>query len=201
MREWQRYTVAAVAIILIVGRMFFPKLVFDSTSLALFGIAVVAFFLPYITKMEVAGFKVELDHQIEILKDKVILSEQEPRPKAAKAVQETSLWREYFKRYNEITTSRLSNVEKVLAATNLVTEMLWDVVRTFEIEGANLGRDPRAIVRTMVEQGFLTNVEGEAFDELWSIRNEIIHGKHGQLTDEQTVRLLDLTWRLVQTLS
>src|SRR3569623_2273818 len=84
-------TVSLAAILLILARMFFPALVFDSTSLILFAIAAVAFLLPRLLgllpplkKAKYGDFEVEFDEAIERLEERVVEAEAAPSQPAPK---------------------------------------------------------------------------------------------------------------------
>lgn len=78
--------IVAAAVGLIAARMVWPKLLFDTTSLILFGIAALAWALAYlpITKLKVFDLEAELEPLVAKLEQKVIASEAEATVRATK---------------------------------------------------------------------------------------------------------------------
>jgi|GEM_PF-2562279 hypothetical protein len=202
--------VALSAIVLVVLRMFFPHLVFDSTSLILFAIAAIALLLPTLLsllpplkKLKYGDFEAEFNEAIKRLEQRVGEAEQAPAPEPPK--QQTGghppMRGRYVKGFKDILAAPGSNTEKILAAGILCEGMLSETARDLELTKGSQPRTPKAIVQALASHGFVSQAEQQAFDEFWKIRNAVVHGQGPPPNDEQTARLLDLLWRLVRTLA
>src|SRR4051812_30013435 len=74
--------VAIASVFVVAARMIWPKLLFDSLSLTLFGIAagcLVLVHLPF-KKLKFGDFEAELDAAVDNLEEKVVASESAERP-------------------------------------------------------------------------------------------------------------------------
>lgn len=209
MRYWPLYVVAFLAAGIIAARMKWPLLVFDNTSLILFAIAAIAVFIPILfrilpplKKFKFGDYEFEFEERLRSLESKVIESEHEPKQPEVTAKQAAAYsslsWQEYFREYNSIISSSVSNVEKILAAANLVERMILDAAEEFDLEGVNR-KNTRVLIAQMEKQELISTAEREAFMEFSNIRNEVVHGGRLNPTDSQTARFLDLGWRLVKT--
>lgn len=201
--------VALAAVLVIIERILFPQLVFDSTSLILFAIAAICVLLPQLLKIlpplkkaKYGDFEIEFDEAIKRLEQRVVEAESTPTPLPTKFTSSYPPMREtYVQGYKDILASETTNTEKVLAAAILADQMLTETARGLELLTPELARNPRAIVHALSEHGIISLQERQAFDEFWNLRNRIVHVEAKPPTDEQTARVLDLLWRLVRNLA
>jgi uncharacterized protein YutE (UPF0331/DUF86 family) len=94
--------------------------------------------------------------------------------------------------------SSSSDVEKIVAAMVFAEKAIADACAK-----ANLGtrsRNPRYGIAKLAKHGILTEEDKRAFDDVWSLRNRIVH-EGILLTPEQTARFLDIVWRLIEKLA
>jgi len=202
---WPLYLVALAAVIVIVARILNKDITFDNISLILFGIAATCILVPYLLrglpplrKLKVGDYEVEFEEKLRSLENKVIESEQEVQETKVPPRSESVDWREYYREYNSIIGSSVSNVEKILAASNLVERMILDAARAFDIDNGNIRKSARGVIVEMERQGLISQAERAAFAEFSDLRNRVVHGILSP-TDSQTARFLDLGWRLVRT--
>ena len=202
---WPLYLVAFTAIAIIIGRIVQPTLTFDNVSLILFAIAAIAILLPYIlrdlppiSEFEIAGVKAKFEQRLESLEKSVVGNEQESQEIELPAKPASLNWQEYFKEYDTIIGSSVSNIEKVIRAANLVERMIFDAAQAFGVIEGKARKNTRAIVEELAKNDLITETERDAFLEFSSIRNEVVHGKVS-VTDSQTNRFLDIGWKLVKT--
>jgi len=204
-----------LAFLLIVLRMVIPKLVFDTTSLSLFGIAAACFLLPYLPplkRLKILEIEAEFEARIEKAVDALArtVNEVEKKPSAQALPLRSKkeeiagpyppMWQEYVREYQAILTSTATNTEKIIAANVLLEKMIQTAAVDLGLD-AHITRGPTArIIEELARQGFLTAPECEAFREMSDIRNLVVHGGvEARPTDRQTGRVLDLLYRLVRT--
>jgi uncharacterized protein YutE (UPF0331/DUF86 family) len=204
------YIVAISAVVVIVARLLWRSLNFDNTSLILFGIAAGALVIPYLfnvlpplKSLEAGPVKAEFDRDIARLERNVAASEGErSKPRADRRdTSEAIGWEKYFDEYFSIVNSTTSNVEKILAAAILVERMIGNVAQALNLPEIDQRATPLTIVDRLAEAQIIGNEEKEAFDDFWLLRDRVVHGAMGSLSNEQTARILDLIWRLVRTLA
>ena len=189
---------------LIVVRMIWPNLEIDQTTLWLLAIAAIAIILSVlpITKIKIGDFEAEFDRALNALEKQIVESESTAEPAKHARVEvkkSTTTWRqEFFHEYRAILNSASSNFEKVVSAAILIEKLLLSVAAVFELSSERALRGPSVIVRTLVSQELITQEEASAFKTCWDIRNRVVHGEYGELSDAQTARALDLGWRLVK---
>lgn len=209
-RRWPLYLVAAGALGLVAARMIWPLLLFDNTSLVLFGLAAIALLVAYlpIKRIKWGEFEAELDRAVDHLERKVAASEAAP-PVAAAArppadvpgpSRSTPTWQRFFDEYISLMNSPASNVEKIVAAAIMLERMVETAAESLTPEQTGRARGTRGMINEFAEHGLISDEERSAFLEFWSIRNRVVH-EGIQPTDEQTARLLDLVWRLMRTLA
>jgi uncharacterized protein YutE (UPF0331/DUF86 family) len=220
MKRWPLYTIAAVSLILIPVRMIWPLLRIDNTSLILLGIATVALLVALlpIKKIKWGEFEAELDRKLDALNIRVEATEniEESAIKARRQIIEideadptygtgilppgklSTETQKLYDGYVSILKSSSSDVEKIVAAMVFVEKAIADACAK-----ANLGirsRNPRYGIAELTKHGVLTEEDKRAFDDVWSLRNRIVH--EGRLpTPEQTARFLDIVWRLIEKLA
>jgi hypothetical protein len=209
LNRWPLFVIALGAITLVAARMRWPSLLFDSTSLVLFGVAAMGLLVAYLPlkRIKWGEFEAELDRDVDALEQKVVASEtatSTPRsvaapshpPQAARTVQ-VNIAKAQFDEWVSLMNSPSSNVEKILSAGILLEKVLQTAAQEFGLATPS-GKGPRAVIDRFVAEGLIGREESAAFLDFWSIRNKVVH--HGlQPTDEQTARVLDLVWRLVRT--
>src|SRR4051812_9143908 len=87
MKKWPLFAIAGCSLALIIARIVFPRLQFDSTSLILFGVAAIALlvaFLP-IKRIKWGEFEAELDRAVDDLERKVAATEAQSSLGSSKA--------------------------------------------------------------------------------------------------------------------
>lgn len=160
--------------------------------------------LPPIKSIKYKDFSAEFEKDIAALEKKVIASESAPVPPTTTEIAKkpgTVSWEQFFDEYYRIVNSPSSNVEKILSASILVERMLTNVASAFGIVSQGPHTPPRGLVEKLAKENLISGAEMEAFSDFWAIRNKVVHGAIGTLSDEQTARYLDLAWRLVRALA
>src|SRR5215208_172183 len=196
---WPFYIGAAMALACLVVRALWPDLRFDNVSLILFALALVAALLPHVLgslpplkSLKYGDFAAEFDEAISGLEEKVVASEAS-RPAAAppQAASEvgTASWEKFFDEYFRIVNSPTSNVEKILAASILIEGMVINAASALGLEMVGPRTNVRSVVEMLAKQGLISQAERAAFEDFWSLRNQIVHGRIGSPTDEQTARI------------
>jgi uncharacterized protein YutE (UPF0331/DUF86 family) len=200
------YSVALAAVVIIIARIINKDITFDNISLILFAIAAISILLPYLLrglpplkKVKIGDYEVEFDQKLRSLESKIIESEQEIQETEIQTKSASVNWQEYFREYSSIIKSPISNVEKILAAANLVERMIIDAAKAYDIIEDNARKNTQAIIAEMEKQGLISRAERDAFSEFSGLRNQVVHGGILSPTDSQTARFLDLGWRLVRT--
>jgi uncharacterized protein YutE (UPF0331/DUF86 family) len=210
MRFWPLYVVALLAAGVIAARMKWPSLIFDNTSLILFAIGSISILLPFLfrglpplKRFKFGEYEIEFEEKLRSLESKVIQSEHELKSTQIKdkgASTHLSFgWQEYYRDYNSIISSSVSNVEKILAAANVVERIILDTAQALDLVAGTPRKNTRTIIVEMKKQGLITEAEQEAFIEFSNIRNDVVHGNNLNPSESQTARFLDLGWRLVRT--
>jgi len=200
-----------MALACIVARAILPDLRFDNVSLILFALALVAALLPHILHslpplkaLKYGDFTAEFDKAIRGLEKKVVASEaSRPAATSSQVVPElgAASWEKFFDAFFKIANSPASNTEKILAASILVEGMILNVAAAFGLGKIGPQTNARNVVEKLAERSLISQEERAAFEDFWSLRNQVVHGRIGSPTDEQTARILDLAWRLVRALA
>jgi uncharacterized protein YutE (UPF0331/DUF86 family) len=209
MKKWPLFAVAGCSIVLIIARIIWPRLQFDSTSLILFGVAALALlvaFLP-IKRIKWGVFEAELDRAVDGLERKVAATETQSSLGSAKAEGVHELPPEtsqetlhFFDEFIATINSPTSTVEKIIAATILIEKRIAAFANALGPEFGVRGTAPATvIIDQMAKHDLINDQERAAFIDLWAVRNKIVH-EGMRPTEEQTARFLDLAWRLVRTL-
>jgi hypothetical protein len=161
-RRWPLISIATTCVAIIIARLIWPWLNFDSTSLVLLGIVFVALVLPYVPvrKLKWGDFEAELEAVVDDLERKISATEATPSiprvpsdaemrgPKPGGEAEPT--WQQFFDEYIKIVNSTASNVEKILAAAILVERMGGVAALAFGLAGRT-ARGPRAVVDQLAQ--------------------------------------------------
>jgi uncharacterized protein YutE (UPF0331/DUF86 family) len=207
--RWPFLLVSGASIVLIGARMIWPDLSFDTTSLILFGISIVAFLLPFIPlkKVKWGDFEAELDREIDTFERKVEATEAATdgspirrQIEAAAAHGTRPTWEGFYEQYAKLVSVPSSNTEKILSAALLLEKMISTAAEVLDPDERAKLRTPRALVDRFGKEGLISEDERSAFLEFWTLRNRVVH-EGARLSNEQTVRILDLVGRLVRTLA
>ncbi|WP_224363660.1 hypothetical protein [Hyalangium versicolor] len=108
-------------------------------------------------------------------------------------------WARYYRRWLELGSLDLDDRLRVLSAGTLVEEMLEEAGRPLGVTGA-----ASLIARRLLADGRLSEEEHRAFQNFWSLRNEIAHPsaqKPVQKDDPRLQQMLDWVFTLVKVFS
>jgi hypothetical protein len=206
------YGVALLAAFVIVMRITWPDVLFDTTALILFSIAAACILLPCLLQIlpplkrfSLGPVEAEfVDRAINKMEQKVVLSEAKSKQKLNRFTPKemgSVGWQKYFDEYAAILKSSTSNQLKVLTASNLIERMLFNAAVALGVSGVDEGTNPVDISESLFEAKLISADEKTAFDEFWSLRHRLVHGSPHVLSDEQTARVLDIAGRLMRILA
>lgn len=171
----------------------------DTTTIVIIGLAILLYILPELSnlsKFKYGDIEIEFEKKIDELEMLVIAEEKIGGPTRENKDQVVS-WQHYYKEYNDILSSKSSNLEKVLRASQLVELMISEAGKNFGLDNSKL-KTPTAVVRELHKNDLISNDELALYNEFYSFRNKIIHGEIKDLSDALTTRILDLLWRIVR---
>jgi len=177
----------------------------DHSALILLSVAALSFLLPELVtlfsrvkKVKWGEFEAEFEKDLRKLEEKIVVAESEPRTsKRSSGVSYAPLYDSYVKEYQSIVSSTLPGREKIILGAVLAERMIQETVN--ELELSKSGRlSAKTGIQLLLEEGFITSSEVDAFDEFWKVRNAAVHGPPDGLSEHQVSRLLDLLWRLVK---
>lgn len=198
---------------IVLARVIWPKLNFDTISLILFAIGAAAALLPTvltvlppITRLKLFEVEAEFGRHINELERTVVAAETSPASaesvprrdadeSAAGGVTHSVSWQAYFDEYFRIITSTVSPREKILSVAILLERMLEDAAARYSPKTARSSRD---LVELLTTHHLLTPEEAAAINEFWEVRNRVVHGQPSVFTEADAARILDLAWRLVR---
>ena len=180
--------IVAAAIALIIARMVWPRLHFDTTSLILFGIAAVAWALATVpvTRVKFGDFEAELAPVVAAFEQKVIAAE------AAQAVQAAAP-----------RTPRPGEVMRGPAVANPAVAAALEEYRSIVASTApDLDKVVQAasLVERLSHDGRMDSSDREAVRLLLVIRDHVMR-KPGTLQPHITTGVLDTVGRLIRTMA
>ncbi|WP_156797013.1 hypothetical protein [Nitrosomonas sp. Is79A3] len=177
----------------------------DHSALILLSVAALSFLLPELVtlfskvkKVKWGEFEAEFEKDLRKLEQKIVVAESETRTsKRSSGVSYAPLYDSYVKEYQSIVSSPLPGREKIILGAVLAERMIQETVNELELsKSGRLGA--RTGMQLLLEEGFITSSEVDAFEEFWKVRNTAVHGPADGLSEHQISRLLDLLWRLVK---
>lgn len=188
-------------LVLAVLEMFQDKLgvKIDTTTIVIIGLAILLYILPELSnlsKFKYGDIELEFEKKVDELEKLVIAEEKVGGPSRESKDQKIS-WQHYYKEYNDILSSKSSNLEKVLRASQLVELMISEAGKDFGLDNSKL-KNPSGVMRELHKSNLISNDELGLYNEFYSFRNKIIHGEIKDLSDALTTRILDLLWRIVR---
>lgn len=200
--------VAGVSFGLAIAQLIYDAGRIEPVTLILLGVAGAGFVLPELVsengafgklkKVKLGQFEAEFEQQIRKAEESIIKAEQAPADsKPNFPGNAPPLDRSYVEEYERVISSPASNREKIILGGLLVERMAAETAKLLEIDITGL-HSASETVRAINKGGFISESEVAAFDRFWEVRNFAVHSSGDRLTDEQTLRLLDLLWRLVR---
>jgi hypothetical protein len=207
--RWPFLVASAASLGMVAARMIWPALTFDNSSLILFGIAIATFLLPFIPlkKVKWGDFEAELDREIDTFEKRVVATEaasavppSKEKLDSAAITHGRGTWVAFYDQYSKLVNSPSTNPEKILGAGLLLEKMILTAAEVLTPEEVVQLRTPKALVDRFAQLGLMTQAEKAAYIEFANLRNTVVHsGLH--VSDEQTIRILDLVGRLVRALA
>ncbi len=205
MKNVTLYLISFTAFGIVVLREFYPSLRFDGVSLALLGIAALALslprlieILPPLKKAKFKDFEIEFEKEIEVLEEQVVQIEKEAEKSEIKDTSKyPPLHSAYVEEYQNIISAKEPNMQKVLRAAILTEKIVVQTVKDLDIEVKGNIKSPAVVIKSLVDEGVITENERVVFNTFWDLRNKVVHGHLSELTDSQTTRIMSLLWRLI----
>ncbi len=173
----------------------------DNTVVVLIGLAVLVYILPEITnlsKFKYGDVEIEFEKKVDQL-EKLVLAEEIIGGATNNRLENPKVhWQDYYSEYKEILLSTSPNNEKIIRAVQLTELMIIEAGKDFGIEETKQTKNPAIIMRELHKNGLITVEELALYNEFISLRNNIIHGKSKDISNNLTARILDLLWRIVR---
>lgn len=176
-------------------------IIIDTNTVLLIGFALLAFLLPEVSnlsKLRYGNIELEFEKKVNHLEKMVIAEESTSRTKPVLKTAKKSGWQEYDSEYKNILSSRSSNIEKILRASQLVERMIESAADDFGLAEGQQFKSPTSTMVDLHKHKFISDDELALYNEFYSLRNKIIHGEISEISDQLTARILDLLWRIVR---
>lgn len=182
--------IVAAAVGVIIARMVWPRLHFDTTSLILFGIAALAWALAYIpvTRLRFGDFEAELAPLVAAFEQKVIASEAAATARAAHGPE---------KRPGVVYRGDPASDARTEPAMAAAVEEYRAIVGSTVPDREKIA-SVAALVERLQRDGRADPAARDAIGALQEVRDVVVQGR-AETTPQLTSSTLNLSWRLIKT--
>ena len=199
-----RYTIVIICGVVIVARAICPGLRFDNISLIIFMLGSIVILLPElrdiigrVKKFKMGDFEVELAEKLEELAVKTdnaeIMAGERAKPEMI------------FHGINDEVVGKLAQASSdPRAALLLIAIEIEQVVRSLaeQVDIQNSRRYPISkLLHLLAEKQVITPEVVPIFQDFWTIRNQVVHGHHFELSTGKLYELVELGVRILRLLS
>jgi len=203
--KYSRFIIAAIAFVILIARIIWPEMRFDTTSLYLFLLGSIVILIPDIgnlisrvKKFKKGDLEIELESEIKNLADKT-----EKTEKTIEQSDEDEFEIEFTPDENYLRITEFTRDPRggLVAVAVEIESTITRIAREYDVSPKSRYLSPVKTVDQLAQKGILPEELPSLVRDFWSVRNKAFHQTDFSLTNEQLYRLLDLGVRILDLLS
>ena len=199
-----RLFIAAFAILVIIARIIWPEMRYDTTSFYLTILFAVILLIPdigdlisRIKKIKKGDLEIELESKINDLAAKTEKAEEDIEV-SGEAFAFERLPNDLRNRIAEYTQDPRGGL---IAVAVEIESKIDEIARRYQIDKQTKYASPIRIIDEFTRRGIVPKELPSLIRDFWTIRNQAVHSTEFKLTNEHLYRLLDLGIRIIDLLS
>ena len=204
-QKYNRYLVAVLCGLIIISRIIWPEIKFDEVSVIVFAIGILVILIPdigdlikRIRRVRKGDIEIEFESLIAELADKTDKVEKEIEVPSENPFTIDISASEIR---NRIAKLPINPREKLVTLAAEIEAATLDLAEYYQIPRAHSFISPMMVASELAKRELLPKETPDLIKGFWSVRNQAVHAKNFEITQEHLYELLDLGIRILRLLS